>query len=95
MTTEISKLRRLGDDSTATWRQHHGQVDVTALFLPADFRKNLGEDRMVLKSNHPMIVNSHLIVGTVEKLQLEVVIMPILTPDHAGRWILAGAHYSD
>jgi hypothetical protein len=63
------------------------------LFPPADFRSHLREALSVIESGAPLVLDSHVFCGNIEQLHLETVLLPIVSPDRAQCWLLAGCFY--
>ena len=80
-----SSLKRFGSDVK-------GRL-LSELFPDAEFRDHMKSLRTALESDRPVIVESSLVACAVAKLQFEVVLLPVFSPDRAGRWILSGMFY--
>lgn len=77
-------------------RRFDGEITgklMSELFPPEDFRDHLKQTLLGLKTDTAVIINSHLISGAVEKMHMEVVVLPILAPDRVSKWVLAGLFY--
>ena len=77
--------RRFGRDIT-------GKL-FSELYPPEDFQHHLESTRQILESSQPKIIDSRLCSGNVEKLHLEVVILPVFAPNRIDKWVLAGLFY--
>ena len=66
---------------------------MSELFPPSDFRDHLRNALGVIESGAPLVLDSHVSCGKIEQLHLEVVMLPIASPDRAHRWLLAGSFY--
>jgi hypothetical protein len=66
---------------------------MSELFDPNDFHHHLRKTLEVLDNDAPLILDSHLISGSVERLHAEVVVMPVWPADRSGKWVLAGFFY--
>jgi len=62
-------------------------------FAPGEFQDHLQGMARVIKSGQCGILDSRLAIGTVEKLHLEVVVFPVLSPDRTSTWALVGLFY--
>jgi hypothetical protein len=72
--------------------------DITGKFLselfPADdFHDHRDANNAHVLSGTPQIIDSRLTNGAVEQMHLEVVILPVLAPDLASKWLLVGLFY--
>ena len=63
------------------------------LFLPADFLDHSKALREVLNTGQPLVLDSRLSAGVVEKLHTELVILPVLAPNKIDKWVLVGFFY--
>ena len=63
---------------------------MSELFDPDTFRHHLHMTLEVLDNDAPLILDSHVVSGAVERLHTEVVIMPVWPPDRSSKWVLAG-----
>jgi hypothetical protein len=68
---------------------------MSELFQPADFAVRLPESLAVIDSGTPLILDSRVVSGTIERIHLEVVVLPILSPDRKRGWLLTGTSYFD
>lgn len=66
---------------------------MSELFAPADFRDHLREMHCVIESGEPRILDSRVSCGTIEQLHLEIVELPVVSPDRAQCWVLSGTFY--
>ena len=66
---------------------------MSELFPPADFRDHLRDAFNVIETGIPLILDSHVICGSIERLHLETVWLPIVSPDRAHWWLLTGSFY--
>jgi len=66
---------------------------MSELFDPDAFHHHLRKTLEVLDNEAPMILDSHLVSGVVEKLHTEVVIVPVWSSDRGSKWVLAGFFY--
>ncbi|MGA7713353.1 MAG: PAS domain-containing protein [Rhizomicrobium sp.] len=63
------------------------------LFAAEDFQDHLNDNNAHILSGTPQILDSRLTNGAVEQMHLEVVILPVLAPDRASKWLLVGLFY--
>lgn len=66
---------------------------MSQLFPPEEFRQHIKTAPQVIETNTPLIIDSRLNRGSVEKLHLEVVVLPVFAPNRTDKWILAGYFY--
>ena len=66
---------------------------MSELFPPDEFQDHLDIHSASLKAGKAKIVNSRLSQGAVEKMHLEVVVLPVAAPDRVSKWVLAGLFY--
>ena len=66
---------------------------MSELFDAGAFHHHVSKTLEVLDNDAPMILDSHLVSGVVEKLHTEVVIMPVWPSDRSSKWVLAGFFY--
>lgn len=62
-------------------------------FPPEEFLDHLEGLERVIKSGQCGVLDSRLVIGAVEKLHLEVVVFPVLSPDRTSTWALMGLFY--
>jgi hypothetical protein len=65
------------------------------LFSPEDFRDHLEKGLTAIETDQAVILDSRLVAGTVEKLHLEAVLLPIVASDRRKKLVLAGIFYFD
>jgi len=65
------------------------------LFPAEQFRRTLTESKQVFESGKPLVLDSQVMRGTIEVLHLEVVLLPIRSPDGKRPWLLSGVFYFD
>ncbi len=66
---------------------------LSELFPAEDFHDHLNANNAHVLSGTPQIIDSRLTNGAVEQMHLEVVILPVLAPDRASKWLLVGLFY--
>jgi len=66
---------------------------LSQLFPPGEFQDHLKSGLATIDSDRPLIVDSNLMDGGVTKMQVEVVLLPIVAPDRKTRWVLSGMFY--
>lgn len=66
---------------------------LSQLFSPGEFRDHLAVNLAVIDGNRPAIVDSRLTAGPVDTMHMEVVLLPVVSPDHKSRWVLSGLFY--
>ena len=87
------KVRLAG---TSVRRRFGGEVTgklMSELFPPDDFQEHLKSSIASMESDTVTIMDSRLTYGVVERMHLEVVILPVLAPDRVSKWVLAGLFY--
>jgi hypothetical protein len=65
------------------------------LFGAHDFQDHLMHMRGAVEAKRPLIIESRLNSGAVEKLHSEVVIVPVLARDGVTPWVMVGIFYYD
>jgi hypothetical protein len=84
--TGASLFKRWGGDTK-------GRL-LSELFSPDEMRDHLKSCLAAIDTGLPVIVDSSLVAfGTVPKLNLEVVLLPIFAPDRSAAWVLSGMFY--
>ena len=66
---------------------------MSELFPPGDFRDHLRDGLRVVESGTPLVLDSRVSCAKIEHLHLEVVMLPILSPERTRRWLLSGTFY--
>ena len=66
---------------------------LSELFSEDDFHDHLNANNAHILAGTPQIIDSRLTNGAVEQMHLEVVLLPVLAPDRASKWLLAGLFY--
>jgi len=66
---------------------------MSELFPPEDFRDHAEGLRGVLKSGRPLVLGSRVSAGVVEKMHLEIVVLPVFAPNRVDKWALVGIFY--
>jgi hypothetical protein len=66
---------------------------MSELYAPADFRDHRQDMLRVIESGVPLVLDSRISCGNIEHLHLEMVVLPILSPDRAHGWVLSGIFY--
>lgn len=61
----------------------------------SNFADHLGNARRVLETGLPLILDARMSYGNIEKLHLEVVLLPVVAPARNGLWVLTGGFYFD
>ena len=89
------KVRLAGNSVLSRYgRDIKGKL-MSELFDPDAFHHHLRKTLEVLDNDTPLILDSHLISGSVETLHAEVVVMPVWPADRSDKWVLAGFFYFD
>ncbi|HUO98108.1 MAG TPA: PAS domain-containing protein [Rhizomicrobium sp.] len=68
---------------------------MSELFRSADFKDHMYRTRRVIESGQPLILDSRLFAGRIERLHMEVVLLPIRSPDRSHIWLMVGVFYFD
>jgi hypothetical protein len=87
------RVRLAGD---ALHRRFQGNLRgrlMSDLFSPAYRAGHLENARNAIVMGEPVIIDSHMNYGNIEKLHVEVVLLPMLSPDRSARWVLAGSFF--
>jgi hypothetical protein len=87
------KVRLAGD---ALHRRFPGDLRgrrMSELFMPVNFRGHLQNAHHVIAGGQPLILDSRMYYGNIEKLHVEVVLLPVAAHDRSGNWLMAGSFY--
>ena len=87
------KVRVAGTSIRRRFNREVTGMLMSELFPPDEFREHLETTLANIKSGTATIVDSHLINGAVEKMHLEVVVLPVFAPDRVSKWVLTGLFY--
>lgn len=89
------RVRLAGDSIRLRFERDVTGMRMSQMFPPAQFREHIATTLAVISSQAPVIIDTHLTNGTVEKMHMEVVILPAVAPDRVNNWILVGLFYFD
>ncbi len=89
------RVRLAGDSIRLRFDRDVTGMLMSEMFPPAQFREHIATTLAVISSQTPVIIDSHLTNGTVEKMHMEVVILPAVAPDRVGNWTFVGLFYFD
>ncbi|MDE1987787.1 MAG: PAS domain-containing protein [Alphaproteobacteria bacterium] len=89
------RVRLAGDSIRLRFDRDITGMLMSELFPPAQFREHIATTHAVIGSQTPVILDSRLTNGAVEKMHLEVVILPAISPDRVANWTLVGLFYFD
>jgi hypothetical protein len=87
------KVRLAGD---AIHRRFPGDLRgrlMSDLFMPENFAGHLQNAHRVIASGQPLILDSRMYFGNIEKLHVEVVLLPVAAHDRSCNWLMAGSFY--
>jgi hypothetical protein len=89
------KVRLAGTSIRRRFNREVTGMLMSELFPPDEFREHLEMTLANIEAGPATIVDSHLTNGAVEKMHLEVVILPVFAPDRVHKWVLVGLFYFD
>jgi hypothetical protein len=87
------RVRLAGASLLKRWEGDVKGRMLSQLFSPDEFRDHLKNNLTAIDADRPVIVDSCLVACTVDKLQFEVVLLPVYTPDRRAKWVLCGMFY--
>jgi hypothetical protein len=86
-------IRLAGASLIRRWGTHVKGRMLSQLLPPSTFQDHLRSHLTAIDTDKPVIVDVSLMAYTVEKLQFEVVLLPIYAPDHKCKWVLSGMFF--